>query len=357
MKQRVTMRQIQGLASLSPLCRYALCLLIAVLGWLPGHSHAQCTWDPGSGTETVSLTISGSTAGTFNSGTNTITLTGQPAVGTVLATSAFTTPSPSSSTSTCNNNVSSGLSGLTPVLGGTTNQNPGTNGYVFPTGTPGIGFEILHGTSAASYYTLGPLSGCSGSNCTIGSGQFSVSSALYLVATGTIAPGAQVSAGQLGQWFAGSLDAENFTLTNTVRFVLPACSINTSPQTVTLPTVAAKEFGGTGSTAGTTAFSIALSCQAGGQTQEALSITFTAAGTASGITGVLTPTSGTATGVGVRLLQSDYKTAVTFGTAIAEGNTPSGTLNLPFVAQYYQTAATIKAGTLTASATFNLTYQ
>jgi type 1 fimbria pilin len=353
MKRSITMHRTQGLASLIELGKYALCLLMAVMGWLPGSSHAQCSWLDGS-TETVSMAINGSTAGTFSN--NTITLTSQPAVGTILATSSFTTPSPSTSESNCNNDVASGLSGLTPVLGGTTNQNPGTNGYVFPTGTPGIGFEILHGTSS-SYYTIGPFSGCSGSNCTIGSGVFSVQSALYLVVTGTIAPGATVSAGQLAQWYNGSLYVEGFNLSNTVRIVMPACSINTSPQTVTLPTVAAKEFGGKGSTAGTTAFSIALTCLAAGQSPESMSITFTAAGTASGITGVLTPTSGSATGVGVRLLQSDYQTPVTFGTAISEGTPASGSLNLPFVAQYYQTATTVAAGSLTASATFTLTYQ
>lgn len=357
MKQRAKTAQTPGRALQGHIHRYALFLLIAVLAWLPTLSHAQCFWDQGSSTESVNLTINASPAGTFNSSTSTVTLTSQPAVGTVLATSTFTSPSPNTSSSTCFNSVASGLSGLSPVLGGTTNQNPGSNGYVFPTGTPGIGFEILHGTSASSYYTLGPLSGCSGNNCTIGSGVFSVNSALYLVATGPIAPGAQVDAGQLAQWMTGSLDVENFTLAKAVRFVLPACSINTSPQTVTLPTVSAKEFGGKGSTAGTTAFSIALSCQAGGQTPETLSITFTAAGTASGITGVLIPTSGNVGGVGVRLLQSDYTTPVTFGSAISEGTVPQGTWNLPFAAQYYQTGTTVTPGTLTASTTFNLTYQ
>ena len=353
MKRSVTMQQTQGLAWLIRLSKYAACLLMLVLAWLPETSQAQCTWSNG-GTESVNLTINASTAGTFSN--NTITLTGQPAVGTILATSSFTTPSPDTAESSCNNNVASGLSGLTPVLGGTTNQNPGTNAYVFPTGTPGIGFEILHG-SASSYYSLGPLSGCSGSNCTIGAGVYSVDSALYLVVTGNIAPGATVTAGQLAQWYNGSLDVENFSLANTVRIVMPACSINTSPQTITLPTVAAKEFGAKGSTAGTTAFSIALTCLAAGQSPESMNITFTAAGTASGITGVLTPTSGSATGVGVRLLQSNYQTAVTFGTAISEGTPASGTVNLPFAAQYYQTGTTVTAGSLTASATFTLTYQ
>jgi len=354
MKRSITMRQTQSPASLIQLGKYALCLLMVVLGWLPGSSRAQCSWASGS-TETVNLTINGSTAGTFSN--NTISLTSQPAVGTILATSSFTTPSPSTSESNCNNDVSSGLSGLTPVLGGTTNANPGSNGYVFPTGTPGIGFEILHGSSASSYYTLGPLSGCSGSNCTIGSGVFSVNSAVYLVVTGNIAPGATVSAGQLAEWYAGSLYVEDFTLSNTVRIIMPACSINTSPQTVTLPTVAAKEFGGVGSTAGTTAFSIALTCAAAGQSPESMTITFTAGGTASGITGVLTPTSGSAAGVGVRLLQSNYTTPITFGTAYSEGTPSAGSLNLPFAAQYYQTGSTITAGSLTASATFTLTYQ
>ncbi|GLQ99494.1 hypothetical protein GCM10007863_39140 [Dyella mobilis] len=349
------MRHPQGLASLNQVCRYALCLLLVVLGLMPGRSRAQCVWDTG-GTESVNVSINASPAGTFNGTTNTVTLTGEPAVGTVLATSNFTTPTPATGESDCNNDVASGLSGLTPVLGGTTNSNPGTNAYVFPTGTPGIGFEILHGTSS-SYYSIGPLSGCSGNHCTIGSGVYSVQSAVYLVATGPIAPGAEVTTAQLGQWYNGTLDVENFALNNTVRFVLPACSINTSPQVVTLPTVAAKEFGGKGSTAGTTAFSIALTCLAAGQAPETLSITFTAAGTASGIPGVLTPTSGSASGVGVRLLQSDYTTPVTFGTAISEGVAPGGTMNLPFVAQYYQTAAAIVAGPLTASATFTLTYQ
>ncbi|MBD8874257.1 fimbrial protein [Rhodanobacter sp. DHB23] len=133
-----------------------------------------------------------------------------------------------------------------------------------------------------------------------------------------------------------------------------ACSVAVDPTVVTLPAVLASAFTGTGATAGQTPFNVQLSCQTGAS----LSITLATANQQTGTTSVIAPTAGNgyAGNVGVQLLDGKGN-PITFGTAISEGATSSGTMNLPFNARYYQTAPGATAGLVTATATYTLTYQ
>lgn len=144
------------------------------------------------------------------------------------------------------------------------------------------------------------------------------------------------------------------TLTlNPVAVSVTACSVAVDPTVVTLPTISTSALTGTGSTAGRTPFNVQLNCPAGAN----LYITLATSHPQSGATGVIAPTSGDAGSVGVQLLKANGTTPVTFGTAISEGTTTNGAMNLPFYAQYYQTGSSVTAGNVSATATYTLTYQ
>jgi type 1 fimbria pilin len=132
-----------------------------------------------------------------------------------------------------------------------------------------------------------------------------------------------------------------------------ACSIAVDPTVVTLPAVTAATFTGKGATTGQTPFNVQLNCQAGTK----LAITLATANQQTGTSSVIAPTTGNgyAGNVGVQVLDGSGN-PVTFGTAISEGTTTSGAMNLPFYARYYQTAAGVTAGAVAATATYTLTY-
>lgn len=145
------------------------------------------------------------------------------------------------------------------------------------------------------------------------------------------------------------------TLTlNSTTVKSPACSVVVDPTVVQLPTVLASSFTGPGTTTGQTPFNVRLNCQAGSK----LSITLATANQQSGSTSVIAPAAGNgyASNVGVQILDGNGN-PITFGKAISEGITSNGTMNLPFNARYYQTAAGVAAGNVTATATYTLTYQ
>jgi type 1 fimbria pilin len=313
-----------------------LLLLLLALGFAPyGHVHAQCYQDQSS---------PGSQGTVSFSPPATIPVPVNVPANTVLWTSSTVTPSPSviyDCYGTVNYGVSNNLS-----------TTPGANVQYFPTGVTGLSYVLIHNGT--------PLYGYATSSESFGGGEivtFSITTTLELVATGTIANGSVLQAGTLGYWQwqgNGNPKIEAFVLANKVTFVSSSCSVVTNPINVTLPTISTTALGSVGATAGTTPFNISLNCT--GAAGMSVSLELDANGTASGIQGVLTPTSGSSAGVGVQVLDQT-STAVTFGTAVSEGTTPVGQMNIPFSARYYQTKATLTPGTLAASATFTLTYQ
>lgn len=307
-----------------------LALLMLVL-W-PAGAHASCSLNGSK--ENVVVTLP-----------STIVLDPNAAVGTVLATSSVATPSPSNSSVTCNGFYTQ--IGVMNLVG----SQPAGSSTIYPTGVDGVGYRILHPDSG---YYLPPWG-----YDYISSGTYtlSVGSAVQLVKTDVIASGSTLPAATLGYWrydHSGSNDvrAEDFILGNPVTFVSPSCSVSTPNISVTLPTVSNTALASAGATAGSTAFSIRLDCgNAAGRT---LAIQFDTATAFAGGTGVIVP-SGTAANVGVQLVNGSFA-PVTFGTPAVVGTTPSGQYNLTYYARYYATGTPVKAGTLSATATFTLSY-
>jgi type 1 fimbria pilin len=323
----------------------ALLLLLLALSFIPtGNVFAQCTEDGSSPGAQGTVT--------FNP-PSTITVPLNTAANTVLWTSPAVTPSPTP-VYDCYGTVEYGVVN-------NVGASPAANVVYFPTGVTGLSYELVH--SGASLYSWPNSSEniggfCIGNFCYGGSEvTFSDTTVLELVATGQIANGSTLGAGVLGYWqwqgFNSNPQIEIFSLGNSVTFVSPACSATTDPINVTLPAISTTTLTGKGSTAGTTAFSIALTCPSGA-TGVTMSIQLNYNGTASGVTGVLLPTSGSSQGVGVQILNQSSN-PVTFGTSVTVGTTTSS-MSIPYYARYYQTGA-VTAGTLTASATFTLSYQ
>lgn len=313
------------------------CLLVLALASIPGISWAGSGWCviSSGNKETVSMTLP-----------STITLDPNTNVGDVLATSPVTVPSPSSSQLTCYYNSPIGVIN---VVGG----QPGGSSTVFPTGVPGVGYRILHPDSS---YPLPPWY-----SDQIGPGTYtmSIGSALQLVKTGPISSGSTLSAGVLGYWLYGGyyndVRIEDFALANPVTFVAPSCTVTTPSISVTLPTVSTSSLSGTGETAGTTAFAIGLNCASSAAGRQ-VAVQFDTNQSYAGANGVIVPGSGTAKRVGVQLLDSSFSPSIVFGTPNTVGTTPTGLYNLTYYARYYATGAAVKAGSLSATATFTISY-
>lgn len=337
---------LQGLSRGGYLGKCGLLFLLLLLSLLPARNAlAQCT-------------VHGSSPGNQGSVTfsppSTITVPANTKVNTVLWTSTSATPNPATKYD-CYGTVNYGVVN-------NVGANPGANVTYFPTGVSGLSYVITH--SGSPLYSWPNSSenvggGCFGTFCIGGETiTFNVPSILQLVATGPIANGSTLQAGTLAHWqwqgFGTNPQIEAFVLANPVKFVTPACSVTTNPINVKLATIISSALGGTGSTAGTVAFNIGLNCPSDASGMK-LSIELDYNGNASGIQGVLLPTGGSIKGVGVQVLDKSSK-PVTFGTPEASGTTPTGQMNIPYYARYYQTGA-ITPGSLTASATFTISYQ
>jgi len=274
----------------------------------------------------------------------TIMLSNTQVVGTILWTSSPIPPS-NYPTLECSGNTKSGIKNVNA------GQPTGSDDTLFPTNVPGLSYRLLHPDTSdllQSYPNqIIPDDGGNGTS-------FNVTTALELVVTGTITPGSQLSSGLLGRWVAngGGKRLANFS-TSGVTFAAPACTVAVDPTVVTLPTVLAATFSGTGYTTGQTPFNVQLSCQAGAN----LAITLATSSPQPSTTSVIAPTAGSgyAGNVGVQILNGSGN-PITFGTAILEGTTTSGTMSLPFYARYYQTATGVTAGKAAATATYTLTY-
>lgn len=142
------------------------------------------------------------------------------------------------------------------------------------------------------------------------------------------------------------------TLTlNAATIGVQACSVNADSTnlSVALPTVSTAALTTNGAVAGRTAFNIHLTCQPGANVW--ITMSPSSPGSATGTIA----NNGTATNINVQLLDSAFN-AVQFNVARSLGAAPSGTLSLPYYAQYYATGA-VGAGSVKATATFTMTYQ
>jgi major type 1 subunit fimbrin (pilin) len=136
-----------------------------------------------------------------------------------------------------------------------------------------------------------------------------------------------------------------------------SCDVDTATasQTIDLKAASISSFTGVGSTSNATAFNVKLlNCSTGAK------VTMTLQGTIDTVASVLKNT-GTATRVGVQFLQASSVGAITgsampLNSAISLGAVDAtNTMTIPLVAQMYQ-LGTMTAGTISATATLNFTY-
>ncbi|PQV45549.1 fimbrial protein [Paraburkholderia sp. BL21I4N1] len=237
-------------------------------------------------------------------------------------------------------------SGQTPVSG-----MPG----VFTTGLPGVGMRMRNGQGVALNQ-----SGACGADSSLGStssnGSFNVSGTLELVKTGTVTGGtiasAQFVSGVLNTGIQLNNGSNRLTVTTgAIRPVTCSVTADTAAQTVALRPVSASAFPSAGSTAANTPFSIGLTCQTG----VSVAVTFSST-SSSGMPNVIA-SNGTATGIGVQLLNAS-RSAIALDSPLQLTSGTTGNTSFQFFAQYYRLgAASVTPGTVNATAIFTMTYQ
>lgn len=313
----------------------ALWVLVILLGWMPRSAWAGCWWSllsPGK-TERVDFQMPA-----------VINIDPHWSPGSTIASSSLANPAPNNSIITCafNDTLS-----LINEIGGHSSVPK-----VFTTNVAGIGYRILHPDES---FILGP-------NDRYGAGFFpdlnalSVPSRLeFVYLGGTVTAGGTIRAGRFAHWRFGDVEAEDFYLVNSVTFKPPTCTVATPNIAVTLPPVSTTALANTGAVAGATAFTIALDCgsYAGGQR---LALQFDSATASSTLPGVLNVNAGsTARNVGVQLTDASYA-PITFGTAKTLGTTTTGRNSYTYYARYYALGQPVGPGTLSATATFTVSY-
>jgi type 1 fimbria pilin len=313
-----------------------LALLACALLAATSFARAGCSFDRGDSTGTYSVSVPA-------------TMVNDPGIpiGASLYTSSLTAINQSVSFS-CNG--SQNYWGLINRAGAT----PGAGQYLFPIGTTGISFRITQ-TSGSYPGLIGswPFQSLSSNTTWTEADPVTVE----LVKTGNISDGTVVS-GALADFRAGTsgnniVDAA-IVLARSLTFVAPACSVPSS-LTVPLPTVTTSALaGGTGATTGDKPFAIPLTCSANAR----VAITLDSTNPINRPNGVLS-NSGTATGVGVQVAWNGSPgisgNPVTLGTAVTF-NAANGVSQIPLVVRYYRTTGALASGSVTATATYTLTY-
>lgn len=302
---------------------------LAVL--VPGQARAGCSFDKGNSQGTYLVSVPA-------------TIVNDPniPVGSVLYTSAATGISQRVNFGCKGNGNGWGLVSSTGAL-------LPAGQSVFPTNTTGVGFRL---SQKSDYIYAYPYFSLDGSKSWYESDAVTIE----LVKTGAIVDGSSLQ-GPLVSFKAGTssdyiIDAV-VNLASRLTFTAPACQVNTTNITVVLPTVTSGSFSGAGSVAGATPFQIGLTCSSGAVVR----ITLDTATPVAGKPGVIAPSSGGTSGVGVQVLDSSGNTPVQFGVAKTIGATPNGALSVNYYARYYQTGSAVSAGLLGATATFTLSYQ
>lgn len=316
-------RRAETWRAASVLLALALCTL------LPGQARADCKFHPGSEPTTININPPAQISVPMNA-----------AIGTVLWASPMQSPSPIPQVQ-CNNSSpnSTGIAGAVQSLGGIP---------TFATNNPAIGYQIAANDSTTwlQAYPNGPA-------LPAAQNRLNTPMMVRLVVLAPVGNGSSIGGGTLGNWdVAGEGHVVALNLAHGVTFLAPACSVATDPTNVTLPDVPTAAFTGNGSTTGTTAFALQLTCAAG----STLAISLNTNTPATGATSVIAATTGSgyAQGVGIQVLDHNA-VPVRFTQPDTIGATPNGPLTVTYLARYYQTGA-VSPGQVKATATFTLVY-
>lgn len=240
---------------------------------------------------------------------------------------------------------------------------------VWETGTPGVGVRVididydqfvLSTMNSGQYGDFGPQTPWNTNYSTTFRFSF------QLIKTGQATASGQIRAtGMYNMWTHNVYDNSSSGVQGAMNlgptpFTARTCTVTNPNITVSLADVSIARLRVVGSSAGSTAFSIALQCETGGM----IYITLTDATNPGNVTDVLSLTAdSTATGVGIRI-RNPSNTLVSFGPDSAVlGNLnqwlagPSeATTTIPMTAEYFSTG-TVSAGTVRAVATFTMSYQ
>lgn len=348
-----------------PASRAWLLVWLLVLAILPNAAAAQgavCWFEDSGGNPINAPAVQNVTMNPI-----TVPLPSNPSAGSPIGNPVSATVNGATIYINCGFNSTTG--GLSPAYG---TYDP-TNNIIYSP-TPGVAFQIQRSGNPIPIYSTDSYSG---------SMQFSNTTTFQLFSTGVLpSNGNQIPAGTLlGQWEMDSICIKNPKTNNSdthlkscgtsanayafinfisggVTFTATTCTVSTGSQNlvVTLPPVLASSLTSTGTTAGTTPFSINLT---GCTSNRNVSATLNTNSPYASANGVIAPTTGSgyAGNVGIRLLQSDDATPVAFGTAFPVGTTSGANFTFNLYAQYYQTASPVTPGQVQATATYTLTYQ
>ncbi|WP_250453972.1 fimbrial protein [Caballeronia sp. ATUFL_M2_KS44] len=334
-------------------CRALLTLMVLAMSVAGGTAHATCTFRSGYSMTNSVMTLPAQLSVPLNA-----------PVGTVLYDSGWVSGGGTDIWCQGGEGFYAGYaSPMTPVSG---------MAHVYQTGVQGIGIKSAGsntlyannhpadinavGNGTASWFLEYPMAymGATQALEYIPAGVYRV----QLVVTGTLAPGSTrmtiPSPTATTKYGSFVTNISTFTAT-TVNIAGIGCQVNTTNIVVQLPPVLASDMRAVGTTKGATGFQIPLVCDSG------VKIAYEIDGTSgSSATGVLANQTGSgyATGVGVQVLQNS--TPVTLNQMSGNYITTSAanqTVNIPFTAQYYQTATTATPGSVKGLATFQMNYQ
>lgn len=215
---------------------------------------------------------------------------------------------------------------------------------VFNTNIPGVGIRISSPSSAIPF----------NSNYTANQSFYLLPRTVELIKTSSGGVGAGVlTVGDIAINYAQPDPSYHalLSLSGTNTIVPVACSVNNTVINVSLDDAVIADFKGVGSTAKPKDFNIGLNCDAG------TNVKLTLDGNSAGPAGVLSLNAGEhqASGIGIQVLNGT--TPVVLGNQLDLGTAgKTGDMQIPLVAQYYQTDASIVAGLTNATATFTMVY-
>lgn len=232
------------------------------------------------------------------------------------------------------------------LVGFTTLSQYGNN--VYDTNLPGVGIRIKRSGNG----TFLPFETFPSGNAYLTLPDGGITAELVKTATDAVGAG-QLIGGTIGRIKMGNDPQFNVTasLVGANTIIPVACSVNNTVINVSLDDAVIADFKGVGSTAKPKDFNIGLNCDAG------TNVKLTLDGNSAGPAGVLSLNAGEhqASGIGIQVLNGT--TPVVLGNQLDLGTAgKAGDMQIPLVAQYYQTDASIVAGLTNATATFTMVY-
>lgn len=179
-----------------------------------------------------------------------------------------------------------------------------------------------------------------------------------IVLAGSLTQAMTIPAGLIGHIQVGSLRVQEIYLANPITIYPLECTVTTPDVRVNLLSHATSALGGIGSTTQPVDFNVGLNgCAAGMSIQYTIDPATAVVSSANSV--VALDASSSASGVGVQLLNSAGTAPFPLSTkqTLTSSSSSSMTYSIPLKARYYQTAASVSAGTANSSMFFTLYYQ